>query len=194
LMNEDATAEGLVNIEILSTTFRELDSLFLAASRRCVALKALPCLAHHDDWKAGLGIEPEDVESFLVDMCLVQEPSDYIRKFDTLPSWRLAIEFMVYEYEGFPGRKLTDLKTPFPTPSKLPTGWSGHIFDVERVAAHLPSQVVEAAKHTTLMNGALLGGVHQRVSMLDRLLDKTYRPSVPLGPRDSFAAQIDRTW
>lgn len=121
----------------------------------------------------------------------------YIRDLQMLPLWQLAMKYMRVEHEGFPGRmalKDGGGDRQFPKPTVLVSGWSTHVDDVASIAVDLPRQVLHAARYENIQDESLFTGVHRRIRMLDRFLDGTYDISARRGPRDSFGAQIDRSW
>ncbi len=178
---------------ILCRTFRELDSSFQATLQRACNLKNSPSQGGlYDDWKSGIGVEERDLSEF--DRIMKEDKTnlEYIQDVQILRFWTLAMNFMEFEMDGYPGRR-----TPhgeFPAPNLAPSGWVKRIDQVQSLAMHLLLQVLNAAKDGSLQDIDLFTGVHKRIVKLDSFLDRTNVDSYVGTPRLSVASEIDRLW
>jgi len=183
----------------LRTTLSEIDDIFLTAFKRSLALNRLP----GGDWKLNLTISPKDEEDFEASIVVTKMSSQvsnlsFFQDQDKIRYWSLAIDFLILENDGFPGRHVNMAGTleRFPTPDIYRSGFSSRILEVEKVASHLPHQVIAAIRSISHLSeiGDILSHIRKRVDLLDSLLESTFNRRFEGQDLVSLAAEIDRSW
>lgn len=119
-----------------------------------------------------------------------------------LESWNTAVEFLILENDGFPGRRIRrdlgghhmSIEEPYPKP-EAKHGWTEFIWPIYELAALLPYEIVRIAKAQTPygLDGVQLEMLWKRVQILDRLFDGTFiqgRGAL----REILGEQTDRMW
>ncbi|KUJ15385.1 uncharacterized protein LY89DRAFT_735501 [Mollisia scopiformis] len=189
----------------LRLTFTEIDELFLRGFRRSLTLLDLISEDYRGDWKRNLIISPTDAEDFERHIQfgrLSSEVSniDYFQDQAEIRFWCLATEFLVLENEGFPGGQVFDPNTngwrACPVPDVHASGFSSRILEIEKVASHVPQQVIAAMSSISHLSAPwnVIRHLRKRTDLLDSLFERTHRPVSADQHLISLAAQIDQSW
>jgi hypothetical protein len=176
--------------------------LFLAAFKRSLDVKKLkPMGTGWDEWRIELRIEETDYQTF-VQQIEHDDPQAsnliYLHNETKLPLWQKAVDFLIFENQGFPGRMI--LKEgggykPFPAPFWVhETGLADRVREVERVASHLPHEIIEVARETSYLSHNVLHAMRKRVYLLDRLIETSHNGTFAEIERVSLSEQIEQSW
>jgi len=116
----------------LALTFSEIDEVFLRAFQRSLDLLSIQVAPNSENWKINLRISVDDKESYEHHIRIatgISDNTDSLVRF-----WRLAIDFLIYENSGFPGRKITGFSNaPFPHPEIYSSGFSNRMLEIEKL-------------------------------------------------------------
>ena len=184
---------------MLCSTCLEIDDLFLMAFERSLALET----ATAGDWKLNLTISPKDEVDFRRSIRVYKIHSEisnlsFLRDEDEIRFWRLAIDFLVFEKYGFPGRQILLNGKPeaFPTPDVYASGLSRRVLEVEKVALRLPYLVIAAIRSISHLSelGNIVGHIRKRIDLLDSLLESTFSARTFGQPLVSLATEIGQSW
>jgi len=187
----------------LFSTFSEIDELFRTAFLRSLALENEKMGQSYDNWKINLHISPKDYEDFVchIDAEKISSGVIILRSLTNKEKtrfWRLAIDFLILENDGFSGRswfKNNNLEA-YPRPKTYVSGFSKRILDIDKIASHLPRQIIEAMGSISHLpsRGDVLRHLRTRIYLLDSLFESTYSARI-IGDRlVSLAAQIEQSW
>jgi hypothetical protein len=184
----------------LRSTFSEIDELFLTTFQRSLAVKNMK---QAGDWKMKLTISPRDKEDFECSVAVDKMPSEvsnlsFLQDENKIRFWRLAIDFLILENDGFPGRIVLENGkwVAFPTPDVYASGFSSHLLEIDKIASHLPHQVIAVVGSTSHLSepGNILRRIRKRIDMLDSLFERTFCARVMGQHLVSLAAEIKHSW
>jgi hypothetical protein len=184
----------------LRSTFSEIDELFLTAFQRSLVLKDMNS---QGDWKLNLIISPRDKEDFECHIWVDKSSSEvsnlsFLQDENKTRFWRLAIDFLIFEHEGFPGRQvLRDGKwMAFPHPNIYASGFSNRVLEIEKLTSHLPRQVIAAVSSISHLSEPwnVIRHLRLRIDLLDSLFERSFCAREIGQHLVSIAAQIEHSW
>jgi hypothetical protein len=84
----------------------------------------------------------------------------------------------------------------FPVPNIYASGFSSRVLEIEKIASHLPCQVIAAVRSISHLSelGNILRHVRTRIDMLDSLFERTFSARVMGQHLVSLAAEIEHSW